>query len=297
MCGGGTQQSHSPPQNRKLMDYKNVRYSLTLNNQQIEALSDCNCKINRMMCLHTMLRLAGMTPSVVTKKGFSGKTQTGQFVIEMEKLGELIGGDKKTAERIVADFVRLGLIEKQGNNRTTLITIRCLSVWFCEGHTTIKNPFFNINPIVLPKKPRKVYQKKSCVSANEETDSTQIDDSYNSIEQESVETLSATNTDECIITNTTDDDINPTPSESDMESSSLISVDEGVSAGVSNDCDDSNHHNAEVATLKMEIEYKTENGLATPRPQSQLFKANSNKKRKKKERQAPKKKQQKKNRH
>ena len=134
-----------------------------LNDMQLEALGDGKQKINRMMCLHAMLKLAGMEKTVVTKKGFSAETQIGQFTIEMEKLGELIGGDKKTAERIVADFVRLGLIEKTGNNRTTIITMRCLSVWFCDGQPAIKNPFFNFNPSVLPKKARKVYPKKKCV--------------------------------------------------------------------------------------------------------------------------------------
>ena len=153
----------SAPNQRKLMAYTNVRYSLMLNDIQLEALSDGKQKINRMMCLHTMLKLAGMEKTVVTKKGFSGETQIGQFTIEMEKLGELIGADKKTAERIVADFVRLGLIEKTGNNRTTIITMKCLSVWFCDGQPAIKNPFFNFNPSVLPKKARKVYPKKKCV--------------------------------------------------------------------------------------------------------------------------------------
>lgn len=153
----------SIPNQRKLMAYTNVRYSLMLNDKQLEALGDGKQKINRMMCLHAMLKLAGMEKTVVTKKGFSGETQIGRFTIEMEKLGELIGGDKKTAERIVADFVRLGLIEKTGNNRTTIITMRCLSVWFCDGQPAIKNPFFNFNPSVLPKKTRKVYPKKKCV--------------------------------------------------------------------------------------------------------------------------------------
>ena len=108
-----------------------------LNDKQLEALSDGKQKINRMMCLHTMLKLAGMEKTVVAKKGFSAETQIGQFTIEMEKLGELIGADKKTAERIVADFVRLGLIEKTGNNRTTIITMKCLSVWFCDGQPAI----------------------------------------------------------------------------------------------------------------------------------------------------------------
>lgn len=148
---------------RKLMAYTNIRYSLMLNDMQLEALGDGKQKINRMMCLHAMLKLAGMEKTVVTKKGFSAETQIGQFTIEMEKLGELIGGDKKTAERIVADFVRLGLIEKTGNNRTTIITMRCLSVWFCDGQPAIKNPFFNFNPSVLPKMARKVYPRKKCV--------------------------------------------------------------------------------------------------------------------------------------
>lgn len=148
---------------RKLMAYTNIRYSLMLNDMQLEALGDGKQKINRMMCLHAMLKLAGMEKTVVTKKGFSAETQIGQFTIEMEKLGELIGADKKTAERIVADFVRLGLIEKTGNNRTTIITMRCLSVWFCDGQPAIKNPFFNFNPSVLPKMARKVYPRKKCV--------------------------------------------------------------------------------------------------------------------------------------
>lgn len=275
---------------KKLMDYTNVRYSLTLNDKQIEALSDGNCKINRMMCLHNMLRLAGMEPSTVTKKGFSGKTQIGQFVIEMEKFGELIGGDKKTAERIVADFVRLGLIEKQGNNRTTLITIKCLSVWFCDGRTTIKNPFFNINPTVLPKKPRKVYQKKTCVLADGETSNTQIDQSNHSIEPESVETQDAITSIDSMDSASTGDDIEPTTVESGDNSSSLIPNGDGVSVDVGEECDD---RNAETETPSIEVEDKAENVSSTESRQAHYTKTPLNKKLSKKERRAQKKLQQK----
>lgn len=161
-----------------------------LNDQQLEALGDGKQKINRMMCLHTMLKLAGMEKTVVTKKGFSAETQIGQFTIEMEKLGELIGADKKTAERIVADFVRLGLIEKTGNNRTTIITMRCLSVWFCDGQPAIKNPFFNFNPSVLPKQTRKVYPKKKCVPPDATGCTTIRDPDYECSEHELDETQS-----------------------------------------------------------------------------------------------------------
>lgn len=181
----------SAPNQRKLMAYTNVRYSLMLNDKQLEALSDGKQKINRMMCLHTMLKLAGMEKTVVTKKGFSGETQIGQFTIEMEKLGELIGADKKTAERIVADFVRLGLIEKTGNNRTTIITMKCLSVWFCDGQPTIKNPFFNFNPSVLPKMARKVYPRKKCVPPNTAAYTTIRDPDSECSEHELDETQSA----------------------------------------------------------------------------------------------------------
>ena len=126
-----------------------------LNDKQLEALSDGKQKINRMMCLHTMLKLAGMEKTVVAKQGFSGETQIGQLTIEMQKLGELIGADKKTAERIVADFVRLGLIEKTGNNRTTIITMKCLSVWFCDGQPAIKNPFFQLQPFCASEEGKK----------------------------------------------------------------------------------------------------------------------------------------------
>lgn len=181
----------SAPNQRKLMAYTNVRYSLMLNDQQLEALSDGKQKINRMMCLHTLLKLAGMEKTVVTKKGFSGETQIGQFTIEMEKLGELIGADKKTAERIVADFVRLGLIEKTGNNRTTIITMKCLSVWFCDGQPAIKNPFFNFNPSVLPKKARKVYPKKKCVPPDTSNHTSNHGLNNECSEQDLGETLSA----------------------------------------------------------------------------------------------------------
>ena len=267
----------------KLMDYTNVRYSLTLNDKQIEALSDGKCKINRMMCLHTMLRLAGMEPSTVAKKGFSGKTQIGQFIIEMEKFGELIGGDQKTAERIVADFVRLGLIEKQGNNRTTLITIKCLSVWFCDGRTTIKNPFFNINPTVLPKKPRKVYQKKTCVSADDETSNTQIDQSNHSIEPESVETRNTTTPIDRADSVSAEDDIEPTTVESGDDSSSLIPYGEGVSGDVGEESDD---RNAETETPSIEVEDKAENVSSTESRQAHYTKTPLNKKLSKKERRA-----------
>lgn len=162
-----------------------------LNDKQFEALSDGKQKINRMMCLHTMLKLAGMEKTVVTKKGFSGETQIGQFTIEMEKLGELIGADKKTAERIVADFVRLGLIEKTGNNRTTIITMKCLSVWFCDGQPAIKNPFFNFNPSVLPKMARKVYPRKKCAPPNTAAYTTIRDPDSECSEHELDETQSA----------------------------------------------------------------------------------------------------------
>lgn len=276
------------------MDYTNVRYSLTLNDKQIEALSDGNCKINRMMCLHTMLRLAGMEPSNVTKKGFSGKTQTGQFVIEMEKFGELIGGDKKTAERIVADFVRLGLIEKQGNNRTTIITIKCLSVWFCNGRTTIKNPFFNINPTVLPKKLRKVYQKKTCVSAEVDKNNTQIDDGNSNVKPESVETQNAITSTGSMDSVSTEYDIERTTVDSGDISSSLIPNGEGVSGDVGEESDD---RNAETETPSIEVEDKAENVSSTVSQQAHYTKTPLNKKQSKKERRAQRKLQHKEGKH
>lgn len=276
------------------MDYTNVRYSLTLNDKQIEALSDGNCKINRMMCLHNMLRLAGMEPSTVTKKGFSGKTQIGQFVIEMEKFGELIGGDKKTAERIVADFVRLGLIGKQGNNRTTLITIKCLSVWFCDGRTTIKNPFFNINPTVLPKKPRKVYKKKMCVSAEVDTNNTLIDDGNHNIEPESVETQNTNTSISSMDSVSTEYDIEPTTVDSGDNPSSLIPNGEGVSGDVGEESDDCN---AETETPSIEVEDKAENVSSTESRQAHYTKTPLNKKLSKKERRAQRRLQQKAGKH
>ena len=66
-----------------------------------------------------------------------------------------------------------------------------LSVWFCDGQPAIKNPFFNFNPSVLPKKARKVYPRKKCVPPDA-TGSTIIRDSdYECSEHELDETQSA----------------------------------------------------------------------------------------------------------
>lgn len=145
------------------MKYYNVRYSITLNEQQLDYLSDEDQDINRMKCFKTLVRLASMEQTTVCMKNFSAGMSIGQFAVSKVELARLWNCDRKTATRIIREFNDMDIITSVANNRTTLHTLNCLSVWFTSSGC-IRNPHFKSNPKVKVKtKESKVIRKPPCV--------------------------------------------------------------------------------------------------------------------------------------
>ena len=131
------------------MKYTNIRYSVMLNDAQYDYLTDECQDINRMMCFRTFLRMAVMEQTTVSKKNFSAVLQPGQFMASKVELSTVWRCNRKTATRIVMEFNQLGFLQSVPSNRTTIHTLKCLSVWF-TNQGTVKNKFFVINPMVKP---------------------------------------------------------------------------------------------------------------------------------------------------
>ena len=131
------------------MQYTNIRYSITLNDAQLDYLSDEQQDILRMKCLKTFIRMAVLKETKVSGKTFSAVLQPGQFMASKVELAGLWGCDRKTATRIVQEFNQLGILRSEPSNRTTIHTMICLSAWF-EYRGMIRSRFFVSNPEVKP---------------------------------------------------------------------------------------------------------------------------------------------------
>ena len=131
------------------MQYANIRYSITLNEAQLDYLSDEQQDILRMKCLKTFIRMAVLEETTVSGKNFSAVLQPGQFMASKVDLARSWGCDRKTATRIVREFNQLGILRSESTNRTTIHTLICLSAWFPK-RGMIKNGFFVSNPEVKP---------------------------------------------------------------------------------------------------------------------------------------------------
>ena len=131
------------------MQYTNIRYSITLNEAQLDYLSDEQQDILRMKCLKTFIWMAVREETTVSGKNFSAVLQPGQFVASKVDLARLWGCDRKTATRIVQEFNQIGILRSEPSNRTTVHTLICLSAWF-TGRGMIRSNFFDSNPVVKP---------------------------------------------------------------------------------------------------------------------------------------------------
>ena len=131
------------------MQYANIRYSITLNDAQLDYLSDEQQDILRMKCLKTFIRKAVLKETKVSGKNFSAVLQPGKFMASKVELAQLWGCDRKTATRIVQEFNQIGILRSESSNRTTIHTLICLSVWF-TGWGMIKSSFFDSKPVVKP---------------------------------------------------------------------------------------------------------------------------------------------------
>ena len=131
------------------MKYTNIRYSVTLNDAQYDYLMDKNQEIDRMMCFRTFLKMAAMEETKVKKKNYSAVLQPGQFMASKVELSKMWQCNRKTATRIVQEFNQMGFLHSEPSNRTTIHTLKCLSVWVTD-QGTVENSFFDSNPIVMP---------------------------------------------------------------------------------------------------------------------------------------------------
>ena len=131
------------------MQSKNIRYSITLNDAQLDYLSDEQQDILRMKCLKTFLQMAFREEKTVSGKNFSAVLHPGQFVASKVDLARLWDCDRKTATRIVHEFNQLGILRSKASNRTTIHTLICLSAWF-SSQGMKRSRFFDSNPVVRP---------------------------------------------------------------------------------------------------------------------------------------------------
>lgn len=128
---------------------KNLRYSITLNDAQLDYLSDEQQEIHRMKCFKTFLQMTIPEENKVYGKNYSAVLQPGQFVASKVDLARLWGCDRKTATRIVHEFNQLGILRSESSNRATIHTMICLSAWF-TGRGMLRSSFFDSKPVVKP---------------------------------------------------------------------------------------------------------------------------------------------------
>ena len=128
---------------------QNIRYSITLNEAQLDYLSDEQQDILRMKCLKTFIWMAVLEETKVSGKNYSAVLQPGQFVASKVDLARLWGCNRKTATRIVQEFNQIGILRSESSNRTTIHTLICLSAWF-TGRGMKRSSFFDSKPVVKP---------------------------------------------------------------------------------------------------------------------------------------------------
>ncbi len=130
------------------MNYKDVKYGILLTKAQLDFLKDENQGFHRPKAFDTFLSLAAIKPFYYEKKNFSVDLDIGQFAISKVELAELWHCDRKTAQKMIDLFNKVGILTSVANNRTTIHTIHCLAFWFVDGqYTPIKNPHYLRNPV------------------------------------------------------------------------------------------------------------------------------------------------------
>ena len=130
------------------MNHKDVKYGILLTKEQLDFLKDDHQGFHRMKALDTFLSLAAIESFHYEKKNFSADLDIGQFAISKVELAKLWHCDRKTAQKMIDLFNKVGILTSVANNRTTIHTIHCLAFWFADGQDTpIKNPHYLRNPV------------------------------------------------------------------------------------------------------------------------------------------------------
>ena len=158
------------------MNYTNIRHGLLLTLNQYAVLENDNHGFHRMTAFRSLMELAAIEPYTYTKGSYSINLTEGQVAISKVELSRLWHCDDETALKVIRIFEAAGLLSTFANNRTTIITVRCLAFWLVdEGERldkVIKNRHYERRPVVKEYKPVKKEKtnKPTVQKTNEEAE-------------------------------------------------------------------------------------------------------------------------------
>lgn len=119
----------------------NLNYCIVLSSEQLAYLAGSKYGIDRMKILHQLIEAAVLKETDYTTKGFSTTLRVGQAVLSEVDLSSKSGYDKKTISRVLDKMNQLEIVASTQNNRTSVHTLKCISVWMQDGNR-IDNPFY-----------------------------------------------------------------------------------------------------------------------------------------------------------
>lgn len=119
----------------------NLNYCIVLSAEQLAYLAGSKYGIDRMKILHLLIDAAVLKETDYTMKGFSTTLHVGQAILSEVDLSSKLGYDKKTISRVLDKMNQLGIVTSAQSNRTSVHTLKCISVWMENGNR-IDNPFY-----------------------------------------------------------------------------------------------------------------------------------------------------------
>lgn len=129
------------------MKHTNIKYGILLSKEQLDFLNDERQSGQRMTAFATFIEKATVEPTHYEKKGYALDLAIGQFAISIVELAKLWKCDRKTATKVVEQFIRMGMLTSETNNRTSVHTLRCLAFWYLDDmKDPVKNPFYQRDP-------------------------------------------------------------------------------------------------------------------------------------------------------
>ena len=119
----------------------NLNYCIVLSSEQLAYLAGSKYGVDRMKILHQLIEAAVLKETDYTTKGFSTTLRVGQAILSEVDLSSKSGYDKKTISRVLDKMNQLEIVASTQNNRTSVLTLKCISAWMQDGNR-IDNPFY-----------------------------------------------------------------------------------------------------------------------------------------------------------
>ena len=118
-----------------------MSYCIVLSSEQLSYLAESKYGIDRMKILHRLIETAVLEDTEYSKKGFATTLHIGQTALSEVELSSCLDYDKKTISRVIDKMNQLGIVTSVQTNRTSIHTLKCVSVWMVDGKR-INNPFY-----------------------------------------------------------------------------------------------------------------------------------------------------------